>query len=134
MFGIRDPYKGEDAYFKSNPTVGGMMTDDNKIILNPYSKLNAQEKQAVATNEAIRLLLKKINFTPKFDLTKEQIDFFKGTEYESNPEEAKKSILARILTKDSSAQSPSKEQVEIAKELETFINTLNPKGRTKDAE
>lgn len=126
MFGIREPYKGELDYFKKSPKVGGMMTEDNMIILNPYSKLTPQQQNSVAQNEAIRLLIKKSNFPINFELTPEQSEFFKGTEYEKNPEEAKKSILARILTKDNSAQSPSEEQLNSAQELETLINSLKP--------
>jgi hypothetical protein len=96
------------------------------IILNPYSKLTPQQQNVVAQNEAIRLLLKKTNFPVQFELTPEQINFFKNTEYQNNPEEAKKSILARILTKDSSMQTPSEEQLKVAKELENLINSLKP--------
>jgi len=35
---IRDKlYPGEDTYFKTNPHVSGMMAEDNRIIINPYS-------------------------------------------------------------------------------------------------
>lgn len=126
MFGVREPYKGELDYFKKSPKVGGMMTEDNMIILNPYTKLTPEQQNSVAQNEAIRLLIKKSNFPVQFELTPEQTEFFKNTEYAKNPEEAKKSILARILTKDSSMQSPSVEQLNSAKELETLINSLKP--------
>jgi hypothetical protein len=128
MFGIRDPYKGEDTYFKTHPNVGGMMTDDNKIILNPYSKLNAQEQQAVATNEALRLFMKLKKVNPEFELTENQNKFFKGTEYENSPEEAKKSIIARILTGDPSAQDFSKDQLDFAMELKDLIMTHAPRS------
>jgi hypothetical protein len=128
MFGMREPYKGEDKYFKKNPKVGGMMTDDNKIILNPYSKLNPQEKQAVATNEALRLFMKLKKINPDFDLTEDQTKFFKGTEYESSPEEAKKSVIARILTGDSSAQNPSEEQLNFAEELKALVMLHAPQS------
>jgi hypothetical protein len=128
MFGMRDVNKSEDAFFKKRPEVGGMMTDDNKIILNPYSKLKPNELQGVAQNEALRLLMKLKKINPEFELTDEQVKFFKGSEYENSPEEAKKSILARILTGDPSAQSPSEEQLKSAEELKNYINTLNPKG------
>jgi hypothetical protein len=128
MFGIRDLYKSEDAFFKKNTKVGGMMTDDNKIILNPYSKLNPEQKQAVARNEALRLFMKLKKISPKFDLTEEQIKFFKGTEYEKFPEEAKKSILARILTEDNSAQTPSKEQLDSAEELKALVMVHAPRS------
>ena len=43
LYGIRDPFASELDYFKKNPTVSGMATEDNKIILNPYAKLNKEE-------------------------------------------------------------------------------------------
>lgn len=131
MFGVREPYKGEDSYFKKNPKVGGMMTEDNMIILNPYSSLTPEQKNAVALNEAIRLVIKKSNFPIDFELTDSQKEFFKGTEYEKNQEEAKKSILARILTNDSSVQTPSEEQLSIANSLKSYINSLNPQNNQR---
>ena len=131
MFGVRDPYKGEDTYFKKNPKVGGMMTEDNMIILNPYSKLTPEQKNAVALNEAIRLVIKKSNFPVEFDLTEKQKEFFKGTEYEKNEDEAKKSILARLLTNDSSVQEPSEEQLNVANTLKSYIESMNPNSAKK---
>jgi hypothetical protein len=131
MFGTRDLYKGEDSYFKKNPKVGGMMTDDNKIILNPYSKLKPEEQRAVAQNEALRLFMKLQKISPEFDLTKEQTNFFKGTEYASSPEEARKTILARILTGDPSAQNATEEQLKAAQDLQNMVNSFAPKQAPK---
>lgn len=126
-FGTRSPYEGEVKYFQSNPTVAGMATEDNKIILNPFSQNSPEEQQAVARNEAIRLFLKQQEYSPEFDLTKRQQEFFKGSEYEKNPEEAKKSIIARILTGDPSVGVLSKEQQQeaalIQKQIKQFLNS-----------
>lgn len=120
-FGTRSPYEGEAQYFRQNPTVAGMATEDNKIILNPFSQNSPEEQQAVARNEAIRLFLKQQEYSPAFDLTKKQEEFFKGSEYEKNPEEAKKSIIARILTGDPSVGNLSKQQQQEANSIQEQI-------------
>jgi hypothetical protein len=81
-----------------------MATEDNAIILNPFSKLSDQEKQSVAKNEAIRLWLKKNNVQPQFNLTPEQFKFFRNTEYGQSKDATplKQTIIARILTGDPS--------------------------------
>ena len=126
MFGTRDPEEGELAFFKKKPTVAGMATDDNKIILNPYSKNTPEEQQAVARNEALRLFMNKTKYSPTFDLTDEQKDFFKGSAYAKNPEAARQTILARILTGDPSAKNATPEQIKAAQELGNYIQQFAP--------
>jgi hypothetical protein len=126
MFGTRDPYKGELDFFKKKPNVAGMATEDNKIILNPYSKNTPEEQAAVAKNEALRLFMKKTGFQPEFELTKEQLEFFKNTPYSKDLNAARQTILARILTGDPSAKTASKEQMKAAEELSQYIQQFAP--------
>lgn len=126
MFGIRKPYNTELSYFKSNPNVAGMATEDNKIILNPYSKNTAKEQEAVAKNEAIRLFMNIQNIAPSFDLTEEQQKFFKGSAYEKDPVAAKQTIISRILSGDPSAKNVTEEQMKAAKEIEALANSYKP--------
>jgi len=126
MFGMRDPYKSELSFFKDRPEVSGMATEDNKIILNPYSKLSKAEQQAVAQNEALRLFMKVKKVSPDFELTKEQTDFFKNTEYGKNPVAAKQTIIARILSGDPSAQNVTPEQIKAAQDLMEQIKQFQP--------
>ena len=65
-------YPGEDTYFKSNPHVGGMAAEDNKIIMNPYSPLKPNEKEAVKVNELTRLYLRNSKTPLNFNLTDNQ--------------------------------------------------------------
>ena len=106
IFGFpkREPYESELNFFKQRPEVAGMATEDNAIILNPFSKLSDQEKQSVAKNEAIRLWLKKNNVQPQFNLTPEQFKFFRNTEYGQSKDATplRQTIIARILTGDPS--------------------------------
>jgi hypothetical protein len=126
MFGTRDPEEGELAFFKKKPNVAGMATDDNKIILNPFSKNSPAEQQAVAQNEALRLFMKKTNFAPVFDLTDEQKEFFKGSAYATDQDAARQTILARILTGDPSAKTATPEQIKAAQELGKYIQQFAP--------
>lgn len=102
---IRKPYVEENVYFKKNKDVAGMATEDNKIILNPYSSLNEKQLQVVAENEAIRLFLKDKKIEPMFNVTPEQQASFANTEY-GKPENLlnlKHTLISRILTGDTSA-------------------------------
>ena len=103
----------EKEYFKQNPNVGGMMTEDNKIIINPYSNLTEEEKQKVVENETIRLGFKENNIVPDIELTDEQRAFFKGTPYEKDEDAMKQTIIARIMTGDPSAKA-TEDQFNIA--------------------
>ena len=111
---VRNPYPSENTYFKANPHVAGMATEDNKITLNPFSTLSQQEKEAVAVNEAYRLFMREKQVKPPFALTPEQEAQFKGTAYEKNPDMAKHSIIARFLSGDPSALNASDEQIVFA--------------------
>lgn len=118
----RDLYPSEHDYFKSNPHVGGMATEDGRIIINPYSKLSAQEKQFVAKNEAMRLWMRDNNFQPDFQITPEQQSRFANTEYGNNPAALKQTLLARMLTNDPSAGKQTFEQSIWANKLAQQLN------------
>lgn len=54
----RTPYQSELDYFKANPTVAGMATEDNRVIINPYSNLTKDEKNSVFQNEKARIIMR----------------------------------------------------------------------------
>ena len=101
----RLPYDGEDSYFKKNPGVAGMAAEDNRVVLNPYSKLKPDEMEQVAKNEGLRIYMRQSGGSLDFELTPEQSEMFKGTAYgePANSEQAKRTIISRILTGDPSA-------------------------------
>ena len=68
----REPYSGELEFFKKNTHVGGMATEDNRVILNPFSKLSTQEKLSVLQNERARVFMRTSGKRPDFELTPEQ--------------------------------------------------------------
>jgi hypothetical protein len=107
----RKPYETELEYFKRNINVAGMATEDNKVILNPYSNLDEKQYQSVAINEAARIAMRDPQNIPNFDLTEEQKRFLDTTSYRTASETDRKStIAARILSKDSSGGIPTSEQ------------------------
>ena len=127
-FPVRDPYQSENDYFKKNPNVGGMATEDNSIILNPHSQLTQEQKEAVAHNEAIRLFMRVNKIQPDFSITPEQTRMFAGTDYASNPDALKQTLLARFLTNDPSAGTQTFEQNVWANKLRQSLNGFPPNG------
>jgi hypothetical protein len=117
QYGLRAPYQGEIDFFKKRPEVAGMAAEDQKIVLNPFSKNSQQEQMSVARNEALRLFMQLNNLSPSFEMTERQRSVFKNTEYGKNPEAAKQTIIARYLTGDPSAADVTKEQKEFAEKL-----------------
>lgn len=107
----RKPYDTELEYFKKNPNVAGMATEDNKVILNPYSELNEDQYKSVALNEAARIVMRSPQNMPNFDLTDQQKRFLDTTSYRTASEtDRKATIAARILSKDESGGVPTSEQ------------------------
>jgi hypothetical protein len=117
-FPIREKlYPDEDQFFSDRPEVAGMAAEDNTIILNPYSKLSKKQLGAVAENEALRLDMRKNEFSPDFEVTPEQVKFFKGTEYADNPTAMKQTILARVYSGDPSANATPEQKQALKKYL-----------------
>ena len=106
----RAPYKTEDEYFRSNPHVGGMATEDDRIIINPYSKLKPEEKDAVRMNEASRILMRRAG-VPKFQLSDQQAKFLDGTEYaKASDDDRRATVMARHFSGDPSVGQITDEQ------------------------
>ena len=115
VFGAeRKPYPGELEYFKANPHVAGMATEDNAITLNPFSLLTTRGKEAVKKNEGIRLLLRRDKVDIPFALTSQQASVF--GQYGS-PTDIRHTILGRALSGDPSAGELTPEQQGIVKQL-----------------
>lgn len=113
----RQPWLSEEAYLASAPHVGGMMTDDDRIILNPYSKAN---KSAIYQNELARLYQK--DNPPNFSLTPQQNTYLDTTDYaRATPQERMATIASRLLTNDQSAQTPTFEQDTYVRKLRDIL-------------
>jgi hypothetical protein len=121
---IRNPEDSELEYFKANPTVSGMAADDDKIILNPYSKLSKKEQDAVALNEYGRIVMRtNPQFAPNFILSDEQTKFLGSNTYKDAPEQDRlATIAARLLSGDPSAGTPTIDQLKFVNKLKDYIN------------
>ena len=119
--GLRDQlFPGEDEYFKANPHVAGMAADDNKVIINPYSKISEKEKESVMLNEAARVHMRnKLIDAPNYDLTPEQTEKFGS--YSQDINDIRQTIAARILSGDPSAGQPTQAQQEYVSRLRQFM-------------
>jgi hypothetical protein len=102
-YDMRDPYDTEKEFFSKNQHVGGMAAEDGRIVMNPYSPLSPQEREAVARNEAARLFMREKGLQFDFEATPEQLQAFRGTPYERDLPNLKQTLLARALTGDPSA-------------------------------
>lgn len=113
----RRPYMSEMAYFWENPSVSGMASEDDAVVLNPFSPLNEKERDAVRLNEAARIYMRSSRFAPDFDLTEEQSRFLQNTPYGGNPEAARATIASRLLSGDPSSGTPTEAQRRFVEEL-----------------
>ena len=107
---MREPFDSERQYFRQNAKVGGMAAEDGRIVMNPYSMLSPQQREAVARNEAARLYMREKQFKFDFDPEPHQIEAFRGTPYENDHDALRATILARALSGDPSAGKLSARQ------------------------
>ena len=138
-FPERDLYKGEDEYFYNNQHVGGMATEDNHIIINPYSKLNNEERDSIRKNEAARLAMRNGYPRPSFELSTEQKEKF--GQYSQDEQDQKETIIGRIISGDPSVGGITKEQQMYADELASVLkvapnlqNNSGPRNNIIDEE
>jgi hypothetical protein len=116
---MREPFETESKFFADNPTVSGMATEDDKIILNPNSNLNPEQQSSVVLNEAVRLFLRKGEVPLNFSITPKQRKFFsdlqsKGIPGEQSDEAIRATIIGRIISSDPSMQDATTSQMRIA--------------------
>lgn len=106
---LRKPYDSEVEYFKSNPDVAGMATEDDRVIFNPYSNVHPKHSDAIYKNEASRLYMKKSKNRPKFKLSDAQKKAFEGY---GDEQDIRETIAARLLSGDESAGVASYDQLQ----------------------
>jgi hypothetical protein len=104
---IRDKlFPGEDEYFKANPKTTGMAAfETGDIILNPYAGADVN-RDAVAKNEALRLLMRNVGYAPTFDVSRDQSAWFShnAPNYLEDPAALRETILARLYSGDNQFQ------------------------------
>ena len=106
---LREPYESETDYFKSNPNVAGMAAEDDAIVLNPFSKLDHNQKAAVMRNEASRIFMRRMKNRPAFNITDEQRKMFNNY---GNEQDIRETIAGRIFSGDNSSGIPTQEQID----------------------
>jgi hypothetical protein len=122
--GVRqDLFPGEDDYFRRNPNVTGMAAEDDRIIMNPYSRLNDAQRRAVMLNEAARVHMRRNFDAPRFTLTPDQTERFKG--YSDDEADIRATIAARILSGDTSAGDATPEQLDYVSRLRRFMGVTD---------
>ena len=112
---LREPWPPEEEFLRGRPDVAGLASDDGAVVINPYCLLSEGEMEAVALNEAARVVMsKRTDLRPNFALTPEQEAAFANY----GPQEAvKATVAARILSGDPSALIPTAEQTAFVKRL-----------------
>jgi hypothetical protein len=118
---VRDPYQSEHDFFRGAPHVGGMATEDGRITLNPYSPLNAREREAVTVNEGARLVMSRYGQQPPA-LTQAQSSLLStidnGRPYGGGNDNAQReTIIARILSGDPTAGDWTQDQANYASKI-----------------
>jgi hypothetical protein len=117
----RGLYPVEEKLFKERTDVAGMATEDNRVIINPYSPISKDMKDLVRTNETARLAMRNGYPRPDFELTPKQQEFYStiqnGKPYSEDLQDIKETIAARVMTGDDSAQDYTKEQEMYADKL-----------------
>jgi hypothetical protein len=125
-YAVRRPYKSEDAFFLLNPDTTGMASEDGRIVLNPYSGLKYEQQLTVAKNEAIRLFMRENQIDPQFKVTPKQMKAFQGSAYGTDEPAFRQTLVARILTNDSSAEDVTDEQRKVAQSIMQQLSKRNP--------
>lgn len=115
---LRDPNESELSYFKQNPNVAGMATEDQKVIFNPFSNVHPKGSESIYKNEAARIFMRQGKLRPSYALTKEQEERFKGY---GEPQDIKETIAARALSGDPSSGKLTKEQENFVKQLSEML-------------
>lgn len=81
-----------------------------KIVINPEVFQDKRDALAVAWNEGLRVFMEEHSFVPKFTVTQKQEEFFADTAYASDEVMLKRTILARIITHDTSVADVTEEE------------------------
>ena len=101
---VRGPSESETRFFKSSPGVGGYAAPDGRIVLNPFSSLSEQQKQSVMMNEFYRLKMRNPMIGSPPRATPGQLERFQSY---GSPQDISGTVIARMLSGDLSAGSPS---------------------------
>ena len=122
---LREAWPSEDEFFLSRRDVSGLAADDNCVVLNPYADLSRAQLDAVALNEAARVVMRRSHIRPTFTLTDEQTAAFKGY---GSLEDVRATIAARILSGDPTALTPTLDQIQFVSRLAREMGLSQPRS------
>ena len=111
---LREPWPGEDKFFRARPDVSGLAAVDDSVVINPYAALTEAQSSAVALNEAARVVMRRPNIRPEFALTDEQRAAFANY---GSVEDIRATVAARILSGDPTGLEPTAEQIAFVRRL-----------------
>jgi len=125
---VRSPYDSELGFFKSNKNVAGMATEDDAVIVNPYSGLDGRGEEAIINNEKARVYMRTNGVRPNYNITnKQQVAF---SQY-GMPQDIRETIASRILTNDHSALDATPDQRKWVAQNITPAENLRQDGTAK---
>lgn len=98
-----------------------------RIVINPSTFRNKKDALCVAFNERFRIAMEQYGFDPQSEPTPKQRRFFADTAYADDEVQLRRTILARILTLDTSVKDPTDEQLAEAMQfLQEFKENEEP--------
>ena len=103
----------------------------NRIVINPNVFKDQRDALAVAWNEGLRIWMELNKFDPQFEVTPAQRAFFADTAYAEDDIMLKRTIVARIITHDTSVGEITPEQLAACEEL---LTAILQDGDTPDAD
>lgn len=103
----------------------------NRIVINPNVFKDQRDALAVAWNEGLRIWMELNKFDPQFEVTPAQREFFADTAYAEDDIMLKRTIVARIITHDTSVGEITPEQLAACEEL---LTAILQDGDTPDAD
>jgi hypothetical protein len=134
--GVTQDAKGGDAggggvEASAVPQGGSGVRGGKRIVINPSTFSNTKDAKCVAWNEAFRLVMAEMDFSPVSEPTEEQRKFFSDTAYANDEMMLRRTILARICVFDTSVKNPTDEQISEAVE---FLEAVMKAGAPQSAE
>ena len=120
----RDPSGIELEWFRRNSHIGGYAAEDDRVVVNPYSRLSPSENEALIRNESARIFMRR-NYSARptaesFPLTEAQRGYaYPASPGTVRPEAAlRETMAARVLTGDPSVGQTTPQQARFVEELE----------------
>lgn len=82
-----------------------------RIVINPACLHDSRDRLCVAFNERFRIAMEQYSWEPQSEPTQAQRRFFADTAYADDEVQLRRTIIARILTLDTSVKDPTDEQL-----------------------